>query len=121
MYLKINTTFQTECDIISLLSKHSKELHIESTCESNSLSASYEFPHCPILTSLTFEGLHIDESVPSVMRRSSGQLPCLRHVTLMDCCPMASILDWPDENELSVIIKRVGGWKCTICSNRYEI
>ena len=59
----------------SAMSKYSKELHIENdlTETLGLLTASGEFPDCPILTYLTFERQHIDESVPLGFKDSNWQ------------------------------------------------
>ena len=75
-------------DMTYLLSKYSKELHIDDDHNALPLlKSSGEFPHCPKLTHLTFQGVQIDDSVPLALRRAiqSGKLPCLTCVTLIRC------------------------------------
>ena len=112
-------------DITTLLSKYSKELHIDNDDRDlGLLTASNEFPDCPILRYLTFKRLHIDESVPSAMRTAihNGKLPSLRGITLVKCCLQTLSYDWPDEIEVSVKHgKYTGGdLECWICSNRIK-
>ena len=104
IHMKINTTFSTGCDITPLLFKHSKELHIDNYSSApHKLTASGEFPHCPILTDLTFEGMHIDKSVSIFLKRATlnGKLPRLRSITLIECCKNSSCLDWPSKVKVS--------------------
>ena len=98
IYLHI--TMLAEYDMTSLLSKYSKELHIgNDDNDLPSLKASSEFPLCPILTHLTFQAQHIEESVPSALRRAiqRRRLPRLRFITLIKCCEKSFHLDWLDE------------------------
>ena len=103
IYLKTYTSLKPKCDIKTLLSKYSKELHIDNDFYDLALLiASGEFPDSPILTSLTFQRQHIDESVASALRRAvhSGKLPSLRRVVLNWCCKKSSTLDWSDNVEV---------------------
>ena len=87
---------------------------------SSFLTASDEFSLCPILTHISFERFHIDESVPSALKRAiqSGMLPNLRCITLKGCCKHSSRLDWPHEVEVSMkydIFGRIVEYSCKLC------
>ena len=102
-----------------LLCKYSKELCISYT-SCTLLAASGEIPDCPILTHLTFHGVHIGQSVPSALRKAilNGKLPSLRSVTLVKCCQQTLSSEWPDEIEVSVKhdIHTGVDLECWICS-----
>ena len=118
--LIINAGYAEDYDITFALSIPSHELHIVNDFVYDLLVAPGEFPHCPILTHLTIVDYHIDESVPSELRKAirSGKLPCLRRITLKRCVP-SSRLEWPDEGEVSVT-NEGSKYECEKCKNKSE-
>ena len=106
IYLRIRTLSE-KCDINHLLSRHSKELHIKKDSYNPAcvLIASGELPYCQILTHLTLQYIHIEESFLSALRYATKneKLPCLERISLKDCCGESSRLDhWPKELNVSV-------------------
>ena len=105
IYAKIATSFTRGGDIIPLLSKYSKELAFDNfLSDFFPLTASSEFPNCPILAHLTIRKHHIDESVPLRLRGAlhDGKLPNLRLITLDECCGKSSHSDWPVEVQVEI-------------------
>ena len=114
IYIHITTSIK--CDMKPLLNGYSKELHISDYLNIKSpVTTSGEFHHCPTLTQLTFQGLHIDKSVPKALSRAihSGKLPSLRRITLIKCCGGSSSLDWP--KEVTVSMEGIE-WDCYHCA-----
>ena len=123
IYLKVAFSAD-ECDITPLFSKYSKELHIgkqRSSFNNLLLKATGEFPDCPILTDITIEKCHVDDSVSAALSKAvnSMKLPSLRRVTLKRCCGKSSRSDWPDKVEVSV---KGDDWllksSCDFCSKK---
>ena len=129
IYLRIkDTVLKTKWDNTPLLSKHCKELHIYYYSRSPPmhgrdsrpmLTASAELPHCPILTHLTIDRLHIDDSIPTVLGRTiqSGKLPSLPRITFKTCCGATFSSDWPVEVN---VLSRRNPRLCDICSRKNQ-
>ena len=114
IYMLIDTVYA--CDLTTFLSKYTKELYFYDTSGFTCLTASGEFSDCPMLTDLTFEGQHIDKSVPSALKRAidSGKLPHLRSIKFIGCCERSLRLDWPCEEK--ILFKGIAGicFRCLI-------
>ena len=86
--------------------QHIKELHVINTEQFGQglkiIEATRELPNCPIVTDIYFNFFHIDESIPAVSNRAiqSGKLPCLRSVSLTECCKHSCDLNWPKEIQI---------------------
>ena len=121
IYAIIDTSSRTKCDITPLLSKYIKELHIVSYFKIHLLTTFGEFPDCPVLTYLRIIGHHIHGTIPFVLRRAihRGKLPCLRRVTLMECCRKSLRSDWPDDVEISVKFGK-NHLACSVCLSEQD-
>ena len=120
IYLDIIYKGENKWNIIPLLSEHSKKLYFSvKIFDSTSITASGKLPHCPILTHLNIEELHIDDSIPSVLGRAiqRGKLPSLTRITLKECCGATFSSDWPVE--VNVLSTR-NAKHCRICSRKNQ-
>ena len=104
LYLKTNKITVDECNITPLLCTYIKQLYIDVIRSISLVTASTEFPQCPVLTELTIQGRYIDESVPRALGRAirSGKLPFLTRVTLINSRGQ-SRYHWPDEVDVTLI------------------